>query len=223
MTQETRVIIRSVLWLLAAIPLSYTVVPLNDYLSYMGGKQFVLQSWLILPISCSLGGCLATPVVFSVLKGKTTNTGSRRVLLGLISFSLLVMPLMVSLLLARPIQPAFTKGMLDRLNHDVDSQELRKWAESELSKHWDGRRDQSTDSQIENDLPVAIRTLSRWPPNVSVEILEGDVVVPHLGIVWGSGFGHWGILLANPDFVPPSVPGYYFSKWRPGIYVYFSD
>jgi hypothetical protein len=212
-----------VVWLVLAISLSFAVIPLRDYLDYLGGKRLLPLRFLLFPITVVLGAWLALPPFVKLLRAHRELMPVPRLFLSLSAALIFIAPFTLSLVFKKPIQRMFTKGFLVRLEKDVDSRKLQRWAVDELSAHWETRQSTNTDSLIEAQVPDSIKSLSSHPPNIYVGMLSGEVSQPHLTIMWGSGFGHWGLLVGSDTLVVSNVPRFYFVKWRPGMYAFFSE
>jgi hypothetical protein len=102
----------------------------------------------------------------------------------------------------------FTRGFRDRVADEIDLAALRDWHTERI------RSPAPPDSMLaETSLPNDVRRLqpvftNRYPDD-SVEIS------------WGSGFGHWGILIVPDDAPPPSGADYAaLMHISPGIYAW---
>jgi hypothetical protein len=77
----------------------------------------------------------------------------------------------------------------------------------------------NSDFQIPRDkVPVSIQNLGSF----AFEDALCDPVSAQnrsVWIVWGSGFGHWGIRVGSPTFKIAQAPNdNYYIEWKPGIY-----
>ena len=69
-----------------------------------------------------------------------------------------------------------------------------------------------------SDVPAFIRAIYKdedSQPDVEVMGGSGDSFVE---ICYGSGLGHWGLLVGSPTFEQKSIEAFYIVQWKPGIY-----
>ena len=97
----------------------------------------------------------------------------------------------------------------------VDPLELQHWAVNIL------QQTQQTNSTVEisrDNLPANIRNLGSFP--IGWGFCDSDEVQDRtVWLVWGSGFGHWGIRVGSPTFkIAPAPNDNYYIEWKPGIY-----
>jgi hypothetical protein len=208
-------------WTAIAVAIAYVIVPIKHHLDYCDGWQFYSRPEFLLPIQFGLGAFLALPLFVCLLKkGNVYSTGRKLFLVALL-VCVFFSPFVIAIL-DHSGGVNFTRGMRDRLEKDIDPQELQNWALKELSNHWNRINDEGVQNQILKDLPLSVKRLSASLPNMWPVI--GATNEPNLEFVWGSGFGHWGILVGDKDFSP--LKGEFdtshcrFLKWRPGIYVF---
>jgi hypothetical protein len=208
-------------WTAIAVAIAYVIVPIKRHLYYWDGRQYNRTTFL-LPVLLGLGGFLALPLFVYLVKEGKLCPPPRRLLLNAFLLALVFISPFVFAIRGHSGEVSFTRGMRDRLEKDVDSQELQSWALKELSSHWNRIDDEGVEHQIVKDLPVSVKRLSGSLPGMWPVIVVTDE--PHLEFVWGGGFGNWGILVGDKDFSP--LKGEFdtshcrFLKWRPGIYVF---
>jgi hypothetical protein len=108
----------------------------------------------------------------------------------------------------------FEKGFLETVERRVDPDLLQKWAIERLALH------QATNATVQipsTELPsFVVRIRPSGAPAALISELDGHRFVE---LVWGGGFGHWGLIIGPPNFEVPEQKGYTILKWKPGIYV----
>jgi hypothetical protein len=103
----------------------------------------------------------------------------------------------------------------------VNPTELQQWAmavlqETETTNYPDGEYPR-------DEVLRSIRNLQSGGDSFEAVDINSDKSVPpesrSVWIVWGGGFGHWGIRVGSPDFkVNNSYDDNYYVEWKPGIY-----
>ena len=94
----------------------------------------------------------------------------------------------------------------------VEPVALQAWATNILAQHTSG-------SISAAEIPDYVRHISTQEPEVMVSTTTSDEVRPCVSIVYGGGFGHWGLKVGGPDFkVPTDIDWSYYIQWKPGIY-----
>jgi hypothetical protein len=214
-------------WTVVAIAIAYVFVPIARYLDYCDGYWFRGHSAFVLPIAFVLGALLAIPLFVWLVKNSNVYGTGRKLFLGALLACVFFSPFLFGLL-DHPGESNYLRGMRDRLDKDVDPEKLQTWALRELSDHWNSIRVDAVGDQIQKEIPASVKGLLEVPPRIWPSTIVSAIDQPHLEIVWGSGFGHWGILVGGKDFFcPPKTengPSHCESlKWRPGIYVFFWD
>lgn len=88
--------------------------------------------------------------------------------------------------------------------------QLQSWALEEI--------DRGGDDDLELVTPPAfLDTPDDGSPNyIYVDSANSE---PHLIAQWGSGFGHWGLLVGDPSLNYP-IDDYYHIEWAPGVFVW---
>jgi hypothetical protein len=108
--------------------------------------------------------------------------------------------------------PRFAK----EIKAQIDPYELQKWAVSTLDTSKGGYHELPAEK-----LPKAIQTLRSegYPLEIAYytpTLSDGE---SYISIVWGGGFGHWGIDIGKPSFQEPrGSDAVLSSMWIPGIY-----
>jgi hypothetical protein len=69
-----------------------------------------------------------------------------------------------------------------------------------------------------SDLPGSVR-LMNGPTSSDISTFA-DMKGKAVFLNWGSGFGHWGIIVGDTNFTVESVSTLRLAVWRPGIYFY---
>ncbi len=102
----------------------------------------------------------------------------------------------------------------------VNPSELQQWAVAVL------QAPQLTNSDFEfprDKVPLSIRTLRSSGFLFEDVTCDSAESVPaqdrSVWIVWGGGFGHWGMRVGSPSFkVHDAFDDNYYVEWKPGIY-----
>jgi len=102
----------------------------------------------------------------------------------------------------------------------VNPDEFQKWAQSILQE---ASLTNSSGDIPRNQVPVYIQNLyTNGGPFESAEFTTDKSVPPEqrsVWIVWGGGFGHWGIRIGPPSFrIDLNNDENYYTEWKPGIY-----
>ena len=103
----------------------------------------------------------------------------------------------------------------------VNPAELQQWAmnvlqETETTNYSDGNFPRGK-------VLLGIRNLQSGDDSFEDVMVDADKSVPpesrSVWIVWGGGFGHWGIRVGPPSFkVADPYDDNYYVEWKPGIY-----
>jgi len=109
---------------------------------------------------------------------------------------------------------SFARGFLAAVESRVNPDQLQQWASAELA-HYEGTN--ATVDIPPKEQPELVRGMwGRYPPDVCV---SPDKEHRCVTLVWGSGFGHWGMYVGMPDFVLAEDKGSPLLQWKPGIYI----
>jgi hypothetical protein len=109
----------------------------------------------------------------------------------------------------------------NEIKRNIDSIQLQEWAISIIKSH-----DRSYQLSIE-DIPVYLKTSSKYQPGFAIFSFGGDNQGDNLSlkensilIMWGSGFGHWGLMIGDQSFriSERDFPHLQIHMWIPGVY-----
>jgi hypothetical protein len=90
----------------------------------------------------------------------------------------------------------------------VNPTNLQNWAIEFL------RTNASSQSLDKTNAPLNIQSLySQGSP-----FQDGFYDSNSVWLIWGGGFGHWGIRVGAPTFKPDDTNWNYYIEWEPGIY-----
>ena len=64
------------------------------------------------------------------------------------------------------------------------------------------------------NVPLEVRNLNSQGSPFQWAFYDSNCVC----LVWGSGFGHWGIRVGSQSFKPDDTNWNYYIEWKPGIY-----
>jgi hypothetical protein len=112
-----------------------------------------------------------------------------------------------------PIYKTRLPKFAEDVKKTVNPTDLQNWALKTLHAH-------STDSNAwemaKEEIPASIRNLnSQGSPFQWANL---DSPANNIWLVWGGGFGHWGIRVGSQTFKPDFSDGNYYIEWQPGIY-----
>jgi hypothetical protein len=116
--------------------------------------------------------------------------------------------LALSITACRPIYETRTPKFAEDVKKVVDPAELQKWAATIMAEQKSDKWELPKES-----VPASIRGLSSEGSPFQWASREQDCV----RLVWGGGFGHWGVLVGSNSFRAPQ-DGTYYIEWKPGIY-----
>lgn len=103
-----------------------------------------------------------------------------------------------------------TRSFLKQLQLSTTVAEIQEWALDEI---------ENTNGEWAelNSIPSFLNLSDDGPPNyVYVNRNDGQ---PYLVAQWGSGFGHWGLLIGDQLLEYP-IDDFYHVEWAPGIHVW---
>jgi len=93
----------------------------------------------------------------------------------------------------------------------IDPHKLQEWSVAEIQKHEIGY------FYPPKDWPAYLM-ITNEPSSIYVTCLENKERMIYVS--WGSGFGHWGIVVGNTNFVMTDEgPGRPVFQWIPGVYI----
>jgi hypothetical protein len=110
----------------------------------------------------------------------------------------------------------FAMGLRTSLEHRVNPAQLQEWAMSQVSRY------SATNENVvipRQELPSFVSNI--WGSEAPTACVWGGVHGKHLVLIWGSGFGHWGMYVGSPGFSYPPSEMHDLLVWKPGIYVRF--
>ena len=138
----------------------------------------------------------------------------RKPRLGVIALAVLLCAITTIVLTWKPIYETRLPQFATAVKQVIDSDELQKWALIRL-------KDSTSDSSELplNEVPKPLRNLRSNGGqieyafyNIGTSPKDSCVV-----LMWGGGFGHWGIDVGAPSFDQPDDDSFYI-KWAPGVY-----
>ena len=100
----------------------------------------------------------------------------------------------------------------DGIKARVDPEELRSWATKIIEEREANPKFQDVIHQH------AILPSLRDPRVRVVFHKANEQQSSHVILQWGGGFGHWGILVGEPEFRPFRLERIHYVEWKPGIY-----
>jgi hypothetical protein len=134
---------------------------------------------------------------------------------GVIAATALLVVAVVASVGCKPIYKTRTPRFAEDVKKVADASELQQWGMAILQE-----TKQADMTEISKDrVPTGIRTLiSDGSPLQDVFCDSGSAQNRTVWLVWGGGFGHWGIRIGPPSFkVSPNDDNYYI-EWKPGVY-----
>ena len=97
----------------------------------------------------------------------------------------------------------------------VDPQKLQEWAVPVIAGHKNG-----FEVPIE-EVPDFLKKIDGGGPTSAFVSTWSTANGRSLVITWGDGFGHWGIVVGNKDFVMSGDNTFtHVSKWVQGVYFF---
>jgi len=100
----------------------------------------------------------------------------------------------------------------DWVKASVDPEELRSWATKLIEQREANPKFQDVIPQ--NEILPSLRD-----PRVHVVFHKAnEQEKSYVTLQWGGGFGHWGILVGDPEFRPFRLERIRYVEWEPGIY-----
>jgi len=112
-----------------------------------------------------------------------------------------------------------TEEFATQVKSVVNPDELQAWATNLIATTPIAAREKWVDVK-ETDVPSYVRTIYReYPPDVYISNCGDN---PYVLICQGSGIGHWGLYVGNPDWRQESSEQFYVVPWKPEIYFWNS-
>jgi len=68
-----------------------------------------------------------------------------------------------------------------------------------------------------SDLPSSVRTVGKFGPEFAGLSKDAGASDAAVTIIWGGGFGHWGLVVGKPGFVMSNSDVMVASKWIDGV------
>jgi hypothetical protein len=119
----------------------------------------------------------------------------------------------------KPIYKTRTPLFAEDVKRVISADALQQWAVDTMA---DLRRKTNAVVQLDRDLvPKAIECLnSQGSPFQWADYYEGnpDAHESRIMLVWGDGFGHWGIIVGGAAFRLTKESDLFFIEWKPGVY-----
>jgi len=108
-----------------------------------------------------------------------------------------------------------------QVKQGVDPQKLQDWAVPIIQGHNPKYQIPKEDIPIAMvDLPDFLKKLSPSGPEMAVLCKSDTSDKNVIMIAWGGGFGHWGLLVGEPDFVASNDNSKSVVRWVDGIYFF---
>ena len=105
-----------------------------------------------------------------------------------------------------------TQEFFNRIKAKRTPAELQNWAAEVFNVH---SNDIGSVLLPRNEIPDFILNLD--PPFEPLVAVRPKFAV---SVVWGSGFGHWGLYLEHTNSTLPENPAVYIIDWAPGVQVF---
>jgi len=167
------------LWFTLAVGVALLAVPTASYFDYFGGTRFYRYDGMIFLLSVVLGVCLGILFLCSVLSVSGRVAGGVRALLCILALLVAGLPFACLFFWSKPMQPRFVSGMIARLDKDVKPQEVRKWTAAIVHFTANPATQYHHAEAGETTLPASLTTLSKYPPDIEINILADYVDGPH--------------------------------------------
>jgi hypothetical protein len=94
----------------------------------------------------------------------------------------------------------------------INPEELRIWAANLASRHGFGSK------PTVSELPDDFAELSSQLPSILICSTNVSNEQPHVMLIYGGGFYHWGIDIGPTNFIRQNNPAFTTIQWVPGIY-----
>ena len=155
-------------------------------------------------------------VVLIAVVGTTAFLLMRKPRAGVIVVVVLLGVAAAAIVSWKPIYMTRKPRFAEKVKKVADPLELQQWAMTVLR---DTQQSASSTQISEEKVPVGIRNLMSDGSPLQYAFCDGAAVSDRtIWLVWGGGFGHWGIRVGAPSFkVSPDDDNYYI-EWKPGIY-----
>jgi cell division protein FtsL len=159
---------------------------------------------------------IALCVVLLALVGVTVFLLIRKPRVGVIVLVVLLVTATAAVLSWKPIYKTRTLHFAEDIKRVADPSELQQWAVAILRET---AQSNSSPEIPRHRIPSGIQNLtSQGSPFQDAFCDTGPAQDRTVWLVWGGGFGHWGIRVGAPSFrVSPDDDNYYV-EWKSGIY-----
>jgi len=138
----------------------------------------------------------------------------RKPRIGVVALVILVCAIATIVLTWKPIYETRLPRFASAVKLVIDSGELQKWAVIKLN-------DSNKDSLVLplKDVPEPLQNLRSDGCQIEQAFYKIATSPKDSSVVlmWGGGFGHWGIEVGSPSFDQPDDDNFYI-KWAPGVY-----
>ena len=163
-------------------------------------------------LSVFVGLCFA---LLLAVVGVTTFFLVRKPRTGFIILGVLLAVATAAFVSWKPIYKTRTPRFAEEVKKVADPSELQRWAVATLQE----TSQAGSSHEIPRDkVPVGIRNLtSDGSPFQDAFCDAGSAQDRTVWLVWGGGFGHWGIRVGTSSFRVSPDDNYYI-EWKPGIY-----
>jgi hypothetical protein len=109
-----------------------------------------------------------------------------------------------------------TENFAAQVKSRVNPDELQSWATNLIAKTPAPSLNQFRGVK-ETDVPNYVRAIYKDDPPEEVVIYHGDGG-SYVQIIYGSGFGHWGLYVGLTGLEMKSDERFYVVQWKPGVY-----
>ncbi len=122
--------------------------------------------------------------------------------------------LLASVLCTTGCKPGYqrdTAAFLAEMQQNVPPVQLQQWAQQEIA---------TANGQLVviSNVPAFVGSTSHCMPTYARVIPNNGS--PYVHLVWGGGFGYWGLKAGAPTFTATSGPNDYYVNWVSGIYAW---
>jgi hypothetical protein len=139
---------------------------------------------------------------------------NRKPRIGVIALIFLLCAITTVVLTWKPIYKTRLPRFATDVKQVIDPDELQKWAVITLKKS------SSDSSELPlNEVPEPLRNLRSNGCQIEYAFYKIGTSPKenYIILMWGGGFGHWGIDVGAPSFEQPDDSAFYI-EWAPGVY-----
>ena len=139
----------------------------------------------------------------------------RKPRIGVIALVVLVCAITTIVLTWKPIYETRLPRFASAVKQVIDPSELQKWAVITLSK----ANSDSSELPLQ-EVPEPLRNLRSDGCQIEYAFyaIATSPKDSYIVLMWGGGFGHWGIDVGDPSFDEPEDNNAFYIKWAPGVY-----